>query len=250
MTYEDTCRVTLGGCYRLLMIMNQPGYDNFPAPGQGFPGTAEESSAVMVLLDVRNLTCSRSDTILFRGLAFAVNTGEVLQVEGANGSGKTTLLKTLCGFIEPDTGEVFWQGRNIRDCMDDFLPALHYVGHTNGIKTNLSCIENLRVAHALARRGRTADWSSILVQYGLAGYEGHPAHLLSSGQRRRLALARLSVCHADLWILDEPFTSLDEAGRAMLKEIFRNHLDSGGSIILTSHDEIAWDGITVRKLRL
>jgi heme exporter protein A len=179
-----------------------------------------------------------------------VNAGEVLQIAGANGSGKTSLLKALCGLIYPDAGAVLWRGADIRSCLDDYLAELSYVGHSNGIKLGLTCIENLKFAGALMPACRHEDVPDVLAAYGLGAYEDTPAHLLSSGQRRRLALARLSIGQARIWVLDEPFTSLDESGRRAMQEKFHTHLDDGGVIVMTSHEEYAWENATVVTVNL
>lgn len=230
--------------------MTLPGYDNITLSE---PDTFEHKSSIhgcRLSLGVKNLSCLRNDRVLFSGLDFIAQEGQLLQIEGENGSGKTSLLKTLCGFIEPELGEVQWRGVNIKQAMDTYLADLHYVGHSNGIKLGLSCRENLRIASALALTIQTMDITSVLERYGLGQYEDTLAQLLSSGQRRRLALARLSVCRAQIWILDEPFTSLDEKAKGLVKGIFRSHLESGGLIIMTSHEELNWDGANMLKISL
>lgn len=197
-----------------------------------------DSGRAVLSLGVRDLACSRNETVLFSGLNFTIHAGQLLMIEGANGSGKTSLLKTLCGFILPDEGEVLWRGSDIRTCMDDYLVEMCYIGHTNGIKLGLTCAENLKVSRTLAADSRTTDVASILRQYGLGQYVDTPAQMLSSGQRRRLALARLAVSPARIWILDEPFTSLDDRGKLFIKARFLQHLTDGGIIVLTSHEPI------------
>ena len=224
--------------------MNLPGFDNTLAENLA----AADSAALS--LGVRGLTCARNDRLLFQDLEFTAAAGQIVQIEGANGSGKTTLLKALCGFIQPESGAVLWRGTDIRSAMDDYLAELCYIGHHNGIKPGLTCLENMRFAAALAAAAGTVDYADILARYGLGDYEDTPAQLLSSGQRRRLALARLSVGRARIWILDEPYTSLDEAGKVYMKTVFRQHVASGGVIIMTSHEERAWEDMNVAIIRL
>ena len=201
-------------------------------------------------LSAHNLSCSRYESTLFTDLNFSISSGELLQIEGENGSGKTTLLKTLCGFIETDEGKVLWQGEDITQAREAYQVNLNYIGHNNGIKSGLTCIENLKMSSAYTARLTTTDFETVLQKYGLGGYEDTFAFSLSAGQKRRLALTRLTIHDAQLWILDEPFTSLDERGKNNMKSIFHKHLQSGGMILMTSHDVIQWDGITPNKLKL
>ena len=202
------------------------------------------------LLEIRNLSFGRDDVPLLRDLQFSLATGQILLIEGGNGSGKTTLLRILCGLLEPWTGEIRWQGRDIRTCYPDYLRTLSYVGHGNGIKLGLTPMENLAIARELAATDGQTDLAGILRSIGLAGHLDAPARSLSAGQRRRLALARLLFSGKRLWILDEPLTSLDEAGRNMLKSLFNEHLAAGGAIIMTSHDPFSLQGVAMVRLRL
>lgn len=220
--------------------MNLSGYDNTLAVKPD-SATRSDSGRSALTVGVQDLACSRGDKVLFSRINFAVTAGQLLLIEGANGSGKTSLLRTLCGFILPDEGAVLWRGSDIRACMDDYLADMHYVGHNNGIKPGLTCSENLKMARAFTASSDTEDNGTILQQFGLGQYIDTPAQMLSSGQRRRLALARLSVSQSNIWILDEPFTSLDEKGKTLIKAQFRRQLAAGGIIIVTSHEPIGLD---------
>ena len=202
------------------------------------------------LLAIHNLSFGRDDVPLLRDLQFSVATGQILLIEGDNGSGKTTLLRLLCGLLEPWTGEIRWQGRDIRACYPDYLRALSYVGHGNGVKLGLTALENLAVTRELAATDGQTDLTDILRSMGLAGHVDSQARSLSAGQRRRLALARLLFSGKCLWILDEPLTALDETGRIMLKNLFNEHLAGGGAIIMTSHDPFSLPGGVMVRLRL
>jgi len=201
-------------------------------------------------LQVTGLHSYRYDKAFFHGLDLFAAPGKLLQIEGENGSGKTTLLKILCGLIEADEGEILWGGNDIYSVMQEYRGDLHYLGHKNGIKAGLSCIENLKVLSALGNQVNTTNYSEVLEVYGLKGYEDTYAYTLSAGQKRRLSLARLSINQARLWILDEPFTSLDEQGKNDMKRIFQGHLQTGGIILLTSHDNIQWRDIDILRIRL
>ncbi len=202
------------------------------------------------MLDVTNLECVRGDRPLFRGLSFAVRPGELLHVVGANGSGKTTLLRTLCGLSRPAAGEIRWHNADIRELGDDYRQQLAYVGHLNGIQGELTACENLLVAACLAGATGPADTDAALAQVGLAAYRDFPAKILSQGQKRRLALARLAVIPKPLWILDEPFSALDTHSLGTMTALLSGHLATGGMIIITSHQDLAIEFKTVVSVQL
>ncbi len=204
------------------------------------------------MLDVDNLACVRGDCRLFADLGFSLGEGELLYVYGHNGSGKTTLLRTLCGLILPDEGEVRWGGENIRAMREEFTKDVLYLGHKNGIKGDLTALENLRISAALdgfdVEEQRAWD---ALEHLGLGGREDLEAKVLSQGQKRRVALARLMVNNAKLWILDEPFTALDLAAVDLLQGVIRDHQRQGGMVVLTTHQEVALTGDDgARRLKL
>ena len=191
------------------------------------------------MLEVRNLECVRGDHRLFTGLSFSLQGGELLRLRGSNGSGKTSLQRALCGLLEPAAGEVLWKGRNIRTQRDEFNAELLYLGHLNGIKPELTGFENLRVSNTL--RGQTLTDDQIydaLGQIGLSGREDLPTQVLSQGQKRRVALARLLLSDAALWVLDEPFTALDVNAVAQLGRLIEAHLQKGRMVVYTTHQEV------------
>jgi heme exporter protein A len=203
------------------------------------------------MLEVENLSCVRGDRTLFAGLDFALDSGELLYVHGHNGSGKTTLLRTLCGLILPDDGEVRWDGENIRAMREEFTKDVLYLGHKNSIKGDLTALENLQISCALDGydiESRQA-WDA-LERLGLDGHEDLEAKVLSQGQKRRVALARLLLNDAKLWILDEPFTALDVAAVELLQSVVREHQDRGGMVVLTTHQEVPLTANEARRLKL
>ncbi len=203
------------------------------------------------MLEVANLECIRGDRRLFTGLNFELMAGELLHLHGHNGSGKTTLLRTICGLITPTAGEVRWQGENVRKLRDDFARQLVYVGHKNAIKADLTGTENLRIACQLDGIPVSVNhaWEA-LEKMGLRGHEDLPVRVLSQGQKKRVALARLLLNKCPLWILDEPFTALDKAAVAFLQTVIQEHVDTGGMAILTTHQEVALTRGQVKQLRL
>ena len=205
------------------------------------------------LLQVQQLFCERDDRVLIRDLAFSLGSGDILQVEGPNGSGKTTLIRILCGLSDDFTGDVFWRGEARKRHDDRFRREHLYFGHLTGIKSSLSPRENLR--WILQLKGVTEQGAALeqaidaaLEQVGLATYEDVPVFALSAGQKRRVALARLRIEPAPLWVLDEPFTAIDKKGVAELEALVQQHAAAGGSVILTTHHTLAIPG--VRKLQL
>jgi heme exporter protein A len=191
------------------------------------------------MLQVANLECRRGDRLLFSGLDFAIDAGTLLHVRGRNGSGKTTLLRTLCGLYTQDSGEVRWKGESIRALAEDFRRDLLYFGHLNGIKGDLTGVENLRLAATLDgdRVSVKAVWEA-LARIGLAGFEDLPTRMLSQGQKKRVALARLILSRAPLWILDEPFTALDVDAVDLLQGLIAGHVARGGLVVLTTHQAV------------
>lgn len=186
-------------------------------------------------LEIRNLRCSREDRTLFFGLNFHLTPGHAIQIEGPNGSGKTTLLRILCGLRLADEGEIYWNGDDINEERATFLRNLNYIGHVHGVKGELTPLENLRVSQALAARSSHLPLDDALEKVGLFGFEDVPSRTLSAGQRRRVALARLLINPAPLWILDEPFTAIDIQGQKQIESMITEHVLGGGMAILTSH---------------
>jgi heme exporter protein A len=203
------------------------------------------------MLEVVDLECRRGDRRLFAGLSFHVDVGTLIHVRGRNGSGKTTLLRAICGLLLPEAGEIRWRGEGIRALGDDYHADLLYLGHLNGIKSDLSGLENLRVAATLD--GDDADEDRLwraLEQMGLAGFEDLPTKVLSQGQKKRVALARLVVSKAPLWILDEPFTALDVDAVDLLQVLIAQHIAEDGMVVLTTHQEVPLTSGQIRRLHL
>jgi heme exporter protein A len=199
------------------------------------------------LLQGADLSCIRDDRVLFERLAFELFPGQVLLLEGKNGSGKTSLLRILCGFREPDAGQVLWCGDAIND--SQYYADMAYVGHLDGVKKELTVLENLKVSLALARSGLYSI-QQALTKVHLTGYEDVLVQALSAGQKRRLSLARLLITQNIVWILDEPFTSLDKQGIALIESLMSGHCANGGMIVLTSHHDIELHGVDVQRINL
>lgn len=203
------------------------------------------------ILEVKELACERGEHRLFTGLNFNLSPGELMQVHGANGSGKTTLLRTLCGFVQPVRGTVHWCGQDIGEWDDDFHSEMCYLGHLNAIKDELSALENLQMSAGLAGYTVTEQQAvAALRRMGLQRREHLPVKVLSQGQRRRVALARLLIGDAHLWVLDEPLTALDVGAVGLMQELIGEHLSNGGMAIFTTHQPLQVAGVQTRQLLL
>lgn len=199
------------------------------------------------MLVAYELACERGERLLFKQLGFELKQGEALLVRGGNGHGKTSLLRILCGLSAPAAGVVNWRGEAIGN--EAYRREMAYIAHANGIKDELTPLENLRLAAALnGRRLNENTAASALAQLGLARCLDLPARLLSFGQRRRVALAALLTAGALLWILDEPLTGLDAGGVALVEQMIRAHVAAGGMAIATTHQPLALDGLPYQTL--
>lgn len=203
------------------------------------------------MLEICNLACARGDHQLFSDLSFSLSAGELMQVQGENGKGKTSLLRTLCGFITPAAGEIRWRGQDIRELDEEYYAEMVYLGHHNAIKDELNALENLRISAGLAGcEVNDKEAIAALRHMGLRGRETLPVKVLSQGQRRRVALARLLVGNAPLWILDEPLTALDVGAVGLMQELIGTHLAKNGMVIFTTHQPLEVAGVELRHLTL
>jgi len=201
-------------------------------------------------LQAQDLECIRDFRTLFVGLNFQLQNGEAIQVEGPNGAGKTTLLRILCGLRSPDEGRILWNGQDISKDRTEFQAAMAYVGHAHGIKGDLTPLENLRYWSSIHPVRHDPGITDVLQTVGLGAYEHVLSRRLSAGQRRRVALARLLITDATLWVLDEPFTAIDSEGVTMIEGFISRHIEQGGMAILTSHQPVSLGHGQLRTLRL
>lgn len=199
----------------------------------------ENSQATRPLLEVRALTCERADRLLFRDLEFTLDNGQALQVKGGNGSGKTTLLRIICGLNDSFAGEMYSRGEALAANWDAFHSSLLYIGHRVAVNHVLTPLENLRWSCRLHDPADDDGIREALDQMDLAGYEDSPCYSLSAGQQQRVSLARLLLSSAKLWILDEPFTTLDVDGVALLENLVARHASDGGAVLITTHHKLA-----------
>lgn len=203
------------------------------------------------MLAVTGLTCVKGKRQLFSGLNLTLEAGALLHVQGHNGSGKTTLLRALCGLLQPQNGDITWRGCSIYKIWEDFCREVLYIGHLEGIKPDLTASENLQIAAVLSGQNLsiTANWQ-ILARIGLAGREDLPTRVLSQGQKKRVALARLFISKARLWILDEPLVGLDVAAVQLILGTIAAHLTNGGLVVLTTHQDLTLTAVKIQHLQL
>jgi len=200
------------------------------------------------LLSGEQLSLFRGDRCLFTDLEFALNIGELLLVEGSNGSGKTSLLRALAGLLDFESGRVIWNGVDVREERQGFHAELAWMAHKVGLKNDLTLLHNLRFETGL----RSTDWTrldAVLQRLNLTGLTQLPLRSLSAGQQRRVTMARLLLANARLWLMDEPFTNLDAAGRDLLTDIVAEHLAGDGMAVIASHQGITLDA-PVRRVGL
>jgi heme exporter protein A len=194
----------------------------------------------LLTLEARELTCVRGERQLFSGLNLVVSAGECLHVRGENGVGKTSLLRLLTGLSKPESGEVLWNGLVISKEPAHFHRDLLFLGHRDALKEDLTALENLQLYAAFDDIQLPEDKAlAALWRFGLRGREHLPVNCLSAGQKRRVLMARMLTRQAKLWILDEPFNALDIQAVQALQELVAEHLEQGGLVVLTSHQEVS-----------
>lgn len=212
-------------------------------------------------LAIDDLACARGGRRLFTGVSASLLPGQLLWVRGDNGAGKTSLLRIVCGLLTPTQGRVSWRGRAVGAASGVGLGwgggalggELLHLGHASALKDDLNATENLQSACVLAGLPEpgAVEARSALREAGLKGCEAWPARRLSQGQRRRCALARLVLSPgARLWVLDEPFESLDATASEWLHQLLRQHLARGGNAVLTSHLPLRLDATLAQELPL
>ncbi len=215
------------------MDCNAPGLRPYPPAGQhshngsgAIPHPAEPP-----LLAGAGLAAFRGERLVFRDVGLCLEAGGALLLVGPNGSGKSTLLRLLAGLVRPAAGALLWRGADALADLAEHATRLAYLGHQDAVKPGLSVAENLQ---GVVRTGGR-DVGAALAALGLAGLAGLPARMLSAGQRRRLALARLALSAAPLWLLDEPTLGLDEASVGLLGALLARHRERGGAVVAATH---------------
>jgi len=202
------------------------------------------------VLEARAIHAWRGDRHILKGVSFVLRAGEFLKVTGPNGVGKTTLLRVVCGLLPAETGEIDWCGKPVRGASDEFHAQLGYLGHPNSLKADLTARENLKYLAGLRQTLTPKEVDAALDRCGILSRGDLPARSLSAGQKRRLALARLLLAEASLWVLDEPVTNLDTAGITLVEELIQEHVQRGGLAFAAAHQRLLDHSPNLRRLEL
>jgi heme exporter protein A len=188
-------------------------------------------------LSADDLTLIRGETCLFQDLGFALNSGELLLLEGQNGSGKTSLMRAIAGLLSLESGEIRWNDILVERQRQDFHGALVWLAHRTGLKGDLTLVENLRFEGVL-RPQSNIDPAVVYERLGISRLKTLPLRALSAGQQRRVALARMLLADVPLWFMDEPYTNLDRDGRKLVVQLIEEHLGAGGMCVMAAHQDV------------
>jgi len=200
------------------------------------------------MLKVSDLECVRGERSLFKDINFSLEAGELLQVNGLNGSGKTSLIRAIGGLLSLESGEIFWGGVPVLKQRQVFHGSLVWLAHRSGLKADLTLVENLEFEKVL-RPQSAREPEEVFERLGIARLKRLPVRSLSAGQQRRVALARMLLADVPLWLLDEPFTNLDQEGRELVIELTEEHLAGGGLCVMAAHQDIDLEA-TVKMVNL
>ncbi|MBS0366991.1 MAG: cytochrome c biogenesis heme-transporting ATPase CcmA [Proteobacteria bacterium] len=201
-------------------------------------------------LEVHDLHLWRGEHHLLRGIGFSLASGQFLRLSGANGAGKTSLLRTLCGLIWPEQGTVRWRGADVHSDLRAFHAEMVYLGHEPPLKADLTARENLRYWVGLRRAVTCAELDRALTHMGVMECGDRPVRQLSAGQRRRIALAGLSLLPVALWLLDEPTTNLDAQGEELVAQLIAGQLARGAVVVAALHRDLPQTPMQAVRLEL
>jgi heme exporter protein A len=202
-------------------------------------------------LSFSKLGCIKGGRQLFSNIDCDVTAGQWLYVTGANGVGKTSLLRMVCGLASIESGSILWNGTPIQKQADAYRQDLCYLGHLNALQESMTVDENLRFTSALGGLAPEREQrQQVLARFGLRGRSQQLVRHLSQGQKRRVALSRLVLSPARLWVLDEPYVAMDEAGINLLADLIGGHLEQGGMVVLTSHQKVPIRDLPAQLLEL
>lgn len=202
------------------------------------------------VLEIAAVSVRRGDRLLFDNVSLTLTCGDIVHVRGLNGSGKTTLLRIVAGLTDAESGEVRWHGTPIHETRQAYGAALNWCGHKDGLKSDLTVAENLRFAQQLAGIDAPAAIRAAAARLGIDHLLDLPTGVLSAGQRRRAALARLPLSEAEVWLLDEPFTNLDTEGGGIVRNLITAHADAGGVAMIAAHNDLGFTHERLRETRV
>ena len=192
------------------------------------------------ILNIKGISVEKNDVCILKDINLEIKQGDFLNIYGSNGAGKTTLLKLLSGLTEPTDGEIKFNN-------DDFMDKVFILGHKNGIKLNLTVLENLQF---ISNDQDIKKIKSIIEQYELTSKMNVLTKYLSHGQQKRVALMKAMINDYDIWLLDEPYSGLDQAGEEILDKILVNHIKNSGAVVITNHKEIKKEKINIKNYRI
>ena len=192
------------------------------------------------ILNLKGISVEKNDVCILEDINLEIKQGDFLNIYGSNGAGKTTLLKLLSGLTEPTAGEIQFNN-------DDFMDKVFILGHKNGIKLNLTVLENLQF---ISNDQDLKKIKSIIEKYELTSKMNILTKYLSHGQQKRVALMKAMINDYDIWLLDEPYSGLDQAGEEILDKILVNHIKNSGAVVITNHKEIKKEKINIKNYKI
>lgn len=199
-------------------------------------------------LEVQGVHLWRGERHVLKGIHLEARPGTLWHVRGPNGAGKTSLLRVIAGFLWPEEGTVRWRGRPTHGARDDVAADLAYLGHEPALKPDLSARENVSYLVGLRRRVTNDELDIAFTRLGIAPHADRPTRMLSAGQKRRAAMARVMLGGASLWLLDEPFTNLDATGVELFAGLMAEHAGAGGVVLATTHQPIPARDVSTLEL--
>ena len=192
------------------------------------------------ILNLKGISVEKNDVCILEDINLEIKQGDFLNIYGSNGAGKTTLLKLLSGLTEPTAGEIKFNN-------DDFMDKVFILGHKNGIKLNLTVLENLQF---ISNNQDIKKIKSVIEKYELTSKMNTLAKYLSHGQQKRVALMKAMINDYDVWLLDEPYSGLDQAGEEILDNILLDHIKNSGVAVITNHKEIKKEKVNIKNYKI
>ena len=192
------------------------------------------------ILNLKGISVEKNDVCILEDINLEIKQGDFLNIYGSNGAGKTTLLKLLSGLTEPTAGDIKFNS-------DDFMDKVFILGHKNGIKLNLTVLENLQF---ISNDQDIKKIKSIIEKYELTSKMNILTKYLSHGQQKRVALMKAMINDYDVWLLDEPYSGLDQAGEEILDKILVDHIKNSGVAVITNHKEIKKEKINIKNYKI